>query len=303
MADLSGGAFAERNFVVDGAWLEAQLGAPDLVILDCTVVQRPNEANTDMVSASGRPLYEAGHIPGSVHLDAIRHLSRTDTALRFMLPPPAAIAAVFAAHGVGEGRRVVLYDRLTHSWAARTFFTLRAIGFEDAAVLNGGWTRWLAEGRPVSTTPAAPRPATLVARPRPGLFVDKEAVRAAMNDPGTVIVNSLSTAQHEGRGGVAYGRAGRIPGSRVLPAALFTDAATGGLAPLDAVAPAAAAAGAVAGRRAITYCGAGVAASAVAFGLLRLGVRDLGIYDASLQEWARDPDCPMVAGPQAPGMP
>jgi thiosulfate/3-mercaptopyruvate sulfurtransferase len=56
-------------------------------------------------------------------------------------------------------------------------------------------------------------------------------------------------------------------------------------------------AGGAASRRAVAYCGAGIAASSDAFVLTLLGVRDVAVYDGSLEEWARDPTCPMESGP------
>ena len=60
------------------------------------------------------------------------------------------------------------------------------MGFEDAAVLDGGFEKWVVEGRPVSTEVSAYPAATFTPRPRPGLLVDKDAVRSAIDDPACV---------------------------------------------------------------------------------------------------------------------
>ena len=81
------------------------------------------------------------------------------------------------ALGVGDGNRVVLYDSRVNMWAARVWWMLRAFGFDSAAVLDGGWRAWTTDGRPTSTEAPDWPPATFTARPRPGLFVGKDAVQ------------------------------------------------------------------------------------------------------------------------------
>ena len=76
-----------------------------------------------------------------------------------MMPPAAQFAEAMGARGVGDGVRVILYDRAVNMWAARIWWMLRAFGFDNAAVLNGGWKKWTVEGRPCTTEPAAPRAA------------------------------------------------------------------------------------------------------------------------------------------------
>jgi 3-mercaptopyruvate sulfurtransferase SseA len=151
-----------------------------------------------------------------------------------------------------------------------------------------------------------PEPARLEPRPRAGLFVDKAAVRRALGDSRAVVVNALSAEQHEGRGGVTYGRPGRIAGSVSVSARALTDPKTHAYLPPERIRAAFEAAGVLrpggdaAGRRAVTYCGAGIAASSDAFLLTLLGMDDVAVYDGSLEEWARDPACPMESGPVAP---
>src|SRR5258705_10856293 len=111
-------------------------------------------------------------------------------------------------------------------WAARVWWMLRAVGFDDAAVLNGGWRKWTSEGRPTSTEPGAYPPARFVARPRPGLFVGKNAVLAGLGERATCVLNALSEEQHRGTGGVADGGPGRTAGSGNVPARLLAVSST-----------------------------------------------------------------------------
>jgi thiosulfate/3-mercaptopyruvate sulfurtransferase len=181
-------------------------------------------------------------------------------------------------------------------WAARVWWMLRAFGFENAAVLNGGWKKWTLEGRPVATDDGARPPRTFVARPRPELIADKKAVLAGVGDRATCLVNALSEEQHRGTGGVTYGRAGRIAGSTNVVARDLVDPKTHAYLPADALRAKFAAAGALDAGRVITYCGGGIAASSDAFVLALLGKDDVAVYDASLSEWAADPSLPMETG-------
>jgi thiosulfate/3-mercaptopyruvate sulfurtransferase len=276
--------------------LAAELGAPGLVVLDGSVFQRPSPDLTTMLQDSARASFEKGRIPGSVHLDALDWLWDRARPFRFALPAPEVAAAAFAAHGVGEGSRVVLYDRVGGNWAARSFWTLRWLGFDAARVLEGGFAAWKAAGLPVeSGPPPPPVPAArpFVPKPRAAAIADRDEVLAAIGRPEAAVVNALAAEQHAGTGGLAYHRPGRIAGSLNLPAARLADATL----PPAAVAALAAAAGIARGQRVIAYCGGGIAASNLAFNLLRAGWTDLAVYDGSLDEWGRDPALPMENGP------
>ena len=205
-----------RRHLVDAAWLQAHLADPDLRVLECTVFLHALPEH-GYRAESGRAAWAAGHIPGSGFADLTDDLCDRSSALNYMLPPPDQFAAAMSRLGVGEGTRVVLYDRAVTMWAARVWWMLRAFGFDEASVLDGGWRTWTAEGRQVSTEPCAYPAARFVARPRPGLFVGKDEVLAALGDGRTCVVNALAEDQHRGTGGVTYGRPGRIAGSRNVP--------------------------------------------------------------------------------------
>jgi thiosulfate/3-mercaptopyruvate sulfurtransferase len=245
---------------------------------------------------SGREEWEGAHIPGSAFADLPGELSDRTSPLRFMMPPAEQFADAMSALGVGEGTRVVLYDRAAGSWAARIWWMLRVFGFDDAAVLDGGWTKWTAEGRSTSSEgPTHPRGA-FVARPRERLIANREEVLAAVGDGGTCVINALSEEQHRGDAGAAYGRSGHITSSVNVPAGSLVDPQTNAFLPLEALRVRFQGVGATNSKRVITYCGGGIAASSDAFVLTLLGVPNVAVYDASLSEWAADPALPMETG-------
>jgi thiosulfate/3-mercaptopyruvate sulfurtransferase len=286
---------AHPEYLVETDWLAAHLDDPALRVLECTTILHPLP-DGGYRAESGLATWEAGHIPGSGFADLTGELSDRTSSLRFMMPPAAQLAAAMSKLGVGSGTRVVLYDRAVNMWAARVWWMLRAIGFDDAAVLNGGWRKWTLEGRPVSTEPCAYPPGRLVARPRPELFADKFTVLAGLGDTATCVLNALTEEQHHGSGGVHYGRPGRIAGSQNVPARSLVDPKTHAYLPPDQLRKQFDASGALGSGRVITYCGGGIAASSDAFVLAMLGHKDIAVYDASLSEWAADPSLPMENG-------
>src|SRR5262249_6931648 len=160
--------------------------------------------------------------------------------------------------------------RAVNMWAARVWWMLRAVGFDRAGVLNGGWKKWTLEGRPTSTEPCAYPSARFVARPRPELFVGKEAVLAGPGERATCVPNARSPEQHRGTGGVAYERPGRIAGTSNVPARELVDPATHAYLAPDVLRRRFTDAGALDAGRVITYCGGGIAASSDAFVLALL---------------------------------
>jgi thiosulfate/3-mercaptopyruvate sulfurtransferase len=279
--------------LVSTAWLEAHLGDPDLRVFDATVHLRPSTPGPYRVE-SGRTDYEAGHVPGAAFAD-LADLSDPGAKLNFTRLPADRLAAALGALGVGSGTRVVVYTTTTPMWATRLWWMLRAAGFDNAAVLDGGFARWIAEGRPVETGARQYPAASLSLSDRPGFWADKNEVLAAIDDGAVCTINALSPGVHSGEAAMNYGRKGHIKGSRNVPyAALLDDEgryrSDGGLRGLFEDV------GALGRPRVILYCGGGISATMDALALTRLGHPSIAVYDGSMSEWTRDPDLPMETG-------
>jgi thiosulfate/3-mercaptopyruvate sulfurtransferase len=286
--------FVHPQYLVETDWLETHLTDPDLRVLDCTVLFDTDEHGFYL--ADGRDAWSQGHIPGSGFADLMSDLSNPGSPLAFMMPSAAQFAEAMSRYGVGDGTRVVLYeasrDMWANMWAARLWWMLRAFGFDQAAVLNGGWHKWTLEGRPVSTTPCSYPLARFTARPRPALMADKGDVLAAIGDSSTCLINALTVEDHAGIR-AHYGRPGHIPSSVNIPTVTLVDPVTHAYLPAEQLRVKFAAVGALDRGQVITYCGGAIAACNVAFVLTLLGITNVAVYDGSLLEWAPDPTLPM----------
>ena len=200
-------------------------------------------------------------------------------------------------HAEFEERRVHCTGNIM--WATRVWWMLRAFGFDGAAVLDGGFDKWKAQGRPVTTVPGSWPPARFEARLRPGFFADSDHVLTRLGDAGSVMVNALSPELHLGAGPSRYGRPGRVPGSVNVPSSSLLNPDDGTFVSLDEARREHEEAGVTPDRHVVAYCGGGISATVGLFLLHQLGYPELTLYDASMGEWARDSDLPIETGPVA----
>ncbi len=280
----------ETGPLVSVDWLAQRLGDPDLRVVDATwympAEQRP-----------GLEEFRQGHIPGAVFFD-IDLISDRDTDLPHMLPPQAAFAAAASQLGLGPSHQIVVYDGQGIFSSPRVWWTLRVMGFDKVAVLDGGLKAWRAAGQPVETGDPAPTPVESAARLRPHLVRSLDDVRQALDDPELQIVDARPSGRFLGevpepRPGL---RGGHMPGACNLPWSAVI-APDGTLRAPDELRGAFAVAGVNLERPVITTCGSGVSAAVLALALARLGVDQVPIYDGSWSEWGGHPDTPVVVGP------
>jgi thiosulfate/3-mercaptopyruvate sulfurtransferase len=281
--------------VVDGAWLEARLDDPRLRILDATAHLRlPADGSVEL--RPGHESYAREHIPGAVFADLLGDLADTDAPLPFTVPESERFAQRMGELGVGEGTYVVVYDQFDPArdpenyqlWAPRLWWHLRLEGFDDVAVLDGGLGAWKAEGRPVTSEVSSYPPAEFRAQRRPELLADTDEVAAGISDDDVVIINALAPETYA---------AARIPRSHNVSFTLIVDPKTGRMRPEDELREHFEKTGALhRHRRAITYCGGGIAACVGALALARLGREDVAVYDGSMNAWTADPSRPVEKG-------
>ena len=279
--------------LVTTEWLSQHLNDPDLVLLDCTVNQVPEEGG-GFHNISGYTEYEKAHIPGAGFANLKGDLSDSNSSIEFAVPTPEQFCLAIGALGIDDGSRVVLYDTSYSAWAARVWWMLRWVGFDRAVLLNGGLKAWIDEGRPLSTEPATRLAKHLTPDPRPELIADRDEVLASIDDSAVSLIDTLPEAFYRGEM-TLYARPGHIPGATNTCGLDLLDE-SGRYRPDDELA---AILDGDRNARTITYCGGGIMASSNAFAMTQLGFTNVAVYTASLQEWAADPANPMVVGTQA----
>ena len=288
------GAEAKMDSLVSVEWLSQHLGDPGVVVLDSTVLVEP-DGEGGLHTVNGRANYDAGHIPTAGFADLMGELSDGDSPLDFAMPTPEQFVAAMGALGVSDDSRVVIYDAMNMAWAARVWWMLRWVGFDRAALLDGGLGAWTAAGYPLSTESVNRAVGQLTLSLRPELIADRDEVLTSLEGSTVVLLDAMPPEHYRGEW-VMYGRPGHIPGASNLPSSLLLDE-TGRFRQQDELEMLV---DSDRNARTITYCGGGIAASANAFVLHRLGFTDVAIYAASLQEWAANPANPMEMGDEAP---
>ena len=274
--------------LVSTQWLADHLGADDLLVVDASVLPF-TQPNGRPGWLSGHETYIVdGHIPGAVFADLIEDFSDREGRFSFPKPEAAHFAAAASALGVGPGVRVVVYDRGLGQWASRLWWLLRSFGWDDAAVLDGGWTAWVGQERPTDIGHVEPTPAAFEGVERPQLWASKADVEAVVRgDRDATLVSATTSAEFTGERG-----RGHIPGSVNVPAGRLVDRISNTVLPTSSLidnfgAP---------DRPVIAYCNGGIAATLDALALTLLGHREVAVYDGSLAEWSADPDAPLVTG-------
>lgn len=277
--------------LVSTQWLADHLGAAGLLVVDASVVgfARP-DGKQGYLSGHEQYILE-GHIPGSVFADIIEEFSDPDGPYPFTRPDAERFAAAAGALGVSDDTTVVVYDSVVGQWASRLWWLFRAFGYDRVAVLDGGLAKWRAEGRALDIGHVEPVPAVFTARERPELWADKADVEAVVRgDREAALVCSVPPKEFTGETS-SRARAGHIPGSTSAPAAFLVDRDTNALLGAETLrekfAPA------LGAPQIITYCAGGIAAASAALALTLLGERSVAVYDASLNEWAADPQAPL----------
>ena len=263
--------------------LSARIDDAALVVVDCRF---------DLADVgAGRRTYDVAHIPGAVFADVNEDLAGTPTGTngRHPLPDPDAFKATLGRLGIGNDTQVIAYDHDVGMYASRLWWMLRWMGHDAVAVLDGGFVKWIAEGRP-TTSGVENKPArTFSGEPHGALVATIDDVSRTTN-----LLDARAPERYRGDIEPLDKVAGHIPGARnhfyrnnvtadgIFRAPeqvreLFTttlgDASTEGL---------------------VCYCGSGVTACHNLLALEHAGIHGARLYPGSWSEWSSDPARPVA---------
>ena len=247
----------------------------------------------------GREEYRAGHVPGAVYASLSKDLAAPPTGRNGRHPIPCVedLEATFGRLGISPATQVVMYDQDTGMFASRMWWTLRYLGHDAAAVLDGGWAKWVREGRATQSGDEQRAPAVFTGRRRKELRLPLEQVQTALHDASVLLVDARAPERFEGSSEPIDRTPGHIPGAVnyfykrnvsdegvMLPPETLK-------AQFDEV---------LAGRPAeqvVMYCGSGVSACHNLLAMEHAGIRGARLYPGSWSEWSSDPQRPVETGP------
>jgi len=287
--------------IVSTEWLEENMDTPNMVILD---VREPES-------------YEVGHIPGSINFPAYPnwYINNPGEQVPWMeLPEEEKLYATIGKAGISTNSIVVIIARTSDSEtgglgaygltkASRAAITLIYAGIKKVIFLNGGYDKWDAEGKAVSTKPTIPHATTYNGKVNESIFITKAYVENKLGK--STIIDTRDSDTYFGLGtDYSSSRAGHIPTAKVLPAPWFwqsTKAENGEITYLvwkdteEIKEIAFTVLGENMEEEIIDYCGVGGYASPVWFLLTQVvGYTNVKFYDGSMQEWTSDPEAPVT---------
>jgi thiosulfate/3-mercaptopyruvate sulfurtransferase len=266
--------------LIETQWLEENSRRSDIRIVDF-----------------GRSLdeYNAGHIPGAVYLETKVVWDNVD-GIPGMLPNVDTVVRTLEKAGISNDLTVVIYDSIGGLWASRLFWALEYLGHQDVHLLNGGWNKWVQEGRRVQRyTPSVQR-GNFTAQIRPDRLATKEWILQNLDNPDVQIVDTRSPAEYTGED-VRAAQGGHIPGAVNIDWVLnLTGDDQNTFLFQEELAEMYDSQDVTRDKVAVTHCQTGVRGAHTYFVLRLLGYPEVRVYDGSWAEWGNAEDTPILKG-------
>ncbi len=276
--------------LISATELAAKIGDPACVIFDC---------RHDLFDAGkGERLYREGHIPGAIYANVDTDLSgeKNGTNGRHPLPSPAAFTAFLARNGVMNTSKIIAYDDVGGQFASRLWWLARWIGLIDVSLLDGGISKWVADGHALSRDVPVPKPAALRGHANPLMALNADEVETGLKIASTTLIDARAPERYRGEVEPIDPVAGHITSAknRFYKENLNADLTMRSMAEINAAflsimnAPKA--------DEVVHQCGSGVTACANIFAMEYAGLKGSKLYAGSWSEWISNPARPIVKG-------
>ncbi|MEM0948193.1 MAG: sulfurtransferase [Pseudomonadota bacterium] len=236
-----------------------------------------------LVDVRPREEFDAGHVPGAVHLDPNAVVAR-QSPIDGTLMGIADLEALLGDIGVAANRRIVVYDDRGGFHAARMLWLMEYLGHRNVAVLNGGWSGWQEADGPVATYGDPVIPAVFQSALSPRRHATAADVLAHRERPDAVLIDVRPTHMYD---------EGHVPWAVNVPWAqnLGED---GRFRPADHLLAHFEQHGVTPEHDVIMHCQFGLASSHSYVALRLLGFPRVRVYHRSWAEWGSDPELPKV---------
>jgi thiosulfate/3-mercaptopyruvate sulfurtransferase len=279
------------------AWLAEHLDDPDIRVVDIRGYVKKHDLGDGRQRAeylAARDEYDEAHLPGAVYVNWTSDITDPENPVPAQVAPPERFSELMGRLGIGDDTHVVVYDHAGGQFATRLWWVLTYYGHRRVSVLDGGWKKWTAEDRLNTAEVPKPQPATFSPKPRPEWRAEAEAVLAASQSGGSLILDARDPGQYSGAVTRGEGRPGHVPGAKHLHADTLFDPDSGSFRADEEIEEWLREAGVPEDRDSpvVAYCNGGVAATVPLFVMYRLGYRNLANYDGSWNEWGVREDLP-----------
>lgn len=268
---------------------------PEMLIETEELAARLNDPNLRIVDGDLFPMYQRAHIPGAVG-NRGHHYFKDKNDDRF-IAPPEEFAEQMAKLGIGDDTEVVGYDASGSLYATRLWWSLAYYGHGNARILNGGWNKWLAEGRPITMEEPKITPVTFTPRATDeSILATAEYMMANLDRPDFLVLDVRSDGEWEGTVSRGNKRVGHVPGAVHLEWLNNVNAALNDRTQksADELRAMFEAIGVTPDKEIVTMCQGGVRASQTMATLRMLGYERVRNYDGSAQDWSNRDETPLV---------
>jgi thiosulfate/3-mercaptopyruvate sulfurtransferase len=257
------------------------------------------------LSSAGACIFP-GAYPGSIHLhEGLLRIHIGKNPVQWISLGAAEI--LFSVLGFEQDGPIVIYsdckpktsssaitsDGLEQSLVA---YSLARFGCRNVLILDGGFSKWKGEARPLTQYPGISRPSSFTVDMQIDFLAGYEACISLKDNPDTILLDTRPVTWYEGQG--PWRKPGHIPGAVNLPATRFMHEKNSTLLKTeDEIREILSSCGATPEKTVICSCGTGRTATVV-FLVLKfyLGYPDVLMYEGGFSEWSSYPDNPVVTG-------